>query len=176
LPLQDLLVLAFGLTFFGLILVRLTRLALKTKETGYFIASIMSSLFVLAIILIFLGVGILAGGIMFLMIPLAVIGWWKRPPLDVVERNRIRPLDFLPFSTLRSWVRVATERGMKLAVFFFYMLITLLSAAILYAISFPFGLGIPDIIAFIIVGPIVFTYFFYSQLREKTEKPKPASN
>ena len=164
------LVLAFGLAFFGLILIRFTQLARRTKEPGYVIASIMCSLFVLAIVSIFLGIGILAGLMMFLMIPLAAIAWWKRPPSQVIEKNRIRLLDFLPFSTLDSWVELATKRGMELTILFFYVLITIPSAAILYAVSLPFGLDAPDIVALVVMGPIVFTYFFYAQLKEKTKK------
>lgn len=166
-------VLVLGLGFFGLILIWSTRTARRTKEISYYIASATSSLFILAIVSIFLGAGILAGLTMFLMIPLAAIAWWKRPPLDVMEKNRIRILDFLPFSTLDSWVELARKRGIGLTILFFYVLITFPSAVILYAVSLPYGLDAPDIAAFIVTGPIIFTYFFHAQLREKIKEPKP---
>ena len=165
---HHLLIFIVGIVFFSYVTILGFRKASKTKRDSDYIMPVATLCLVLAAISVFSGNWILVFFFLFVLaLPLAVIGFiflLKNPP---------RPIDFMkkpspvPFLTTKKMLELASKIGLEKTIILVYSALATFTAVILLAISYPYGLDTPDILAFIIIGPAFATYLYYNSIKQE---------
>lgn len=163
------LVFVVGIIFFGYLTVRAVQSALRSKRSSDYIHSVAVFSLVLGAISVFIGNWMLGAFFTFVLwIPLSIVGMtiMLKNPLEFEESMRRGSL--FPFLTNEKIAQIANKIGLIQTTILLYLVLVVSTAAVLLAVSYPYGLSFSDIVAYVMFGPACYLYFYHKFLKKKT--------
>lgn len=171
--------LLYGVSFFGLIaVINFVRVLRRKENLYYFVAGMVSSLLVVAWILLVLSQILLMGILIAFIGVISIVAFPKTK--EILERESVKiaqeldfsaPLSGRDFFTNQGWLKLASKWGLGKTMCLFYLFNMSILGGMVFVFSTCYGFMTREyVVVYAITFSIPFTLMFYHQFKNALKK------